>query len=97
MLAAILAAEGAPRVAAKRGAVPSFAYPEAAAQALGRTVERAAWLRRSAGVVPDSRSGSTSQPRRAIVDRALDGVEDAWLAPDDTRALLAAYGIPVGR
>ena len=94
VLAAILAAEGAPVSLRSEEHVPSFAYPEAAARALGRTVERAAWLRRSAGVVP-SLDGIDEPAAARVVDRALDGVDDAWLSPDDARALLTAYGIPV--
>lgn len=94
VLAAILAAEGAPRSLRAAATVPAFAYPEAAARALGRAVERAEWLRRSAGSVP-SLDGIDDAAAAAIVADALDDADEAWLTPADTRALLTAYGIPV--
>ncbi len=94
VLAAILAAEGPPPTLRGDAHVPSFAYPEAAARALGRAVERAAWLRRSAGTVPAL--DRTDQVTAAlVVNRALGDADEVWLTPDDTRALLGAYGIPM--
>lgn len=94
VLAAILAAEGAPRTLRAAANVPAFAYPEAAARALGRAVERAEWLRRSAGSVP-SLDGIDHAAAATIVADALGDDDEAWLTPADTRALLASYGIPV--
>jgi len=94
VLASILAAEGAPATLRSAANVPSFAYPEAAARALGRAVARARWLRRSAGSVP-TLDGTDHALARSLVERALAGVDEAWLTPDDTRAMLGAYGIPV--
>ncbi len=70
----------------------SFPYPESAARALGRAAERAEWLRRPLGarvVVNDvdSRAGGE------VVARALSEEDDVWLAPDEVRRLLDAYGI----
>ena len=78
----ILSAEGAPR--------GSFTYPESAARALGLAARRAEWLRRPAGTVPEL-DGIDHAAARAIVE----GVEDAWLEPAETRRLLQAYGLPV--
>src|SRR5207247_1667404 len=71
--------------------VASFAYPESAARALGRAADRADWLRRPAGAVPEL---SGIDPGRAaeIVDSA---VGERWLDAARTRELLSAYGIPV--
>jgi acetyl coenzyme A synthetase (ADP forming)-like protein len=92
VLAVILAAEGAPPSLRERASIPSFSYPEAAALALGRAADYAAWLRREAGTVPESELA----PRAAlgIVSTALSETDDAWLSPADTVALLEAYGIP---
>jgi acyl-CoA synthetase (NDP forming) len=78
----ILSAEGAPR--------GSFTYPESAARALGLAAERAAWLRRPEGIVPEL-DGIDHEAARAIVDEVVDG----WLDPSQTRQLLQAYGLPV--
>jgi acetate---CoA ligase (ADP-forming) len=72
----------------------SFPYPESAARALGRAVERTEWLRRPAGSVPElndlDRPGAGQ-----VVDRALSLADDSWLTPPDIRALLGAYRIPL--
>lgn len=91
VLASIIAAGGAP---ATLGGVPSFAYPESAAKALGRACQRADWLRTSTGTVPELQ-GIDRAAALQIVERTLDGATDAWLLPADARALLQAYGIPV--
>jgi acetyl coenzyme A synthetase (ADP forming)-like protein len=78
----VLSAEGAPR--------GSFTYPESAARALGLAAERAAWLRRPEGIVPEL-DGIDNEAARAIVDEVVDG----WLDPSQTRQLLQAYGLPV--
>jgi acetyl coenzyme A synthetase (ADP forming)-like protein len=94
VLAAIVAAEGAPATLRAAATVPAFAYPEAAARALGRAVGRAAWLRRSAGVVP-ALEEIDHPAAAALVERALGELDEVWLSPEDTRALLVAYGVPV--
>jgi acyl-CoA synthetase (NDP forming) len=84
VLAALIGAERESRRVAR------FAYPEAAARALGRAADRADWLRRPAGratVVEHVDRGTA----RAVVASAGEG----WLDPPATRRLLAAYGIPV--
>jgi acetyl coenzyme A synthetase (ADP forming)-like protein len=90
VLASIIAAGGAP---ATLGGVPSFAYPESAAKALGRACQRADWLRTSTGTVPVLQ-GIDHAAAAEIVQRTLEGATDAWLLPADARALLEAYGIP---
>jgi acyl-CoA synthetase (NDP forming) len=91
VLASIIAAEGSPPTL---GTVPSFAYPESAARALGRACQRGDWLRASSGTVREL-SGIEHAAAAEIVARALAGSPDAWLLPDDARALLEAYGIPM--
>lgn len=94
VLAAIVAAEGAPATLRSAANVPAFSYPEAAARALGLAVERGSWLRRSAGVVPQL---DDVDPFAAaeIVEQALGDLDEVWLTPEQTRALLVAYRIPV--
>jgi acyl-CoA synthetase (NDP forming) len=72
----------------------SFPYPESAAQALGRAVERAEWLRRPAGTIPEV-EGIDRHSAEAVVMRALAEGEDLWLPPPAVRDLLEAYGIPL--
>jgi acetyl coenzyme A synthetase (ADP forming)-like protein len=74
--------------------VAAFAYPESAARALGRAAERAAWLRRPAGVVPEL-DGIDERAAADVIRTAVAGSSDVWLDPAQTRALLDAYGIPL--
>ncbi len=94
VLAAILAATGAPATLRSAANIPSFSYPEAAASALGRAVEHGEWLRRSAGTVPDIADIDTDAAA-AVVATALAHDDEAWLDPAATRRLLGAYGIPL--
>ncbi len=94
VLTCILAAEGAPATLRSAANLPSFAYPESAARALGRAAERAEWLRGSAGSVPQLEGIATGQAHE-LVARVLADTDEAWLTPDDARALLEAYGVPV--
>jgi acyl-CoA synthetase (NDP forming) len=94
LLAVVMSAEGIP--AALRGSrhVAAFAYPESAAQALGRAAERADWLRRPHGAVPEV-EGVDREAGQAILERVLSARGDSWLDPAETRQLLLAYGLPL--
>ena len=93
-LAVIVSADGVPSVLRESEHVAAFAYPESAAQALGHAAARAAWLRRPQGTVPRI-DGIDRDAAHAVVSRALERTEDAWLEPAATRELLLAYGIPL--
>jgi acetyl coenzyme A synthetase (ADP forming)-like protein len=89
VLAAVMSAEGTP-VELLESEIASFAYPESAARALGIAADRAEWLRRPAGTVPEL-DRVDHEAARAVVERAGED----WLPPAQTRALLSAYGIPL--
>jgi acyl-CoA synthetase (NDP forming) len=93
VLAAVLDARGIPSLLVDAG-VAAFTYPESAARALGRAAARAEWLRRPVGVVPRLEDVDSSAAR-SLIDAALSRAPDRWLEPDEARALLIAYGIPV--
>jgi acetyl coenzyme A synthetase (ADP forming)-like protein len=95
VLAVLMSAEGVPQ-ALREGERPvaAFPYPESAARALGRAVERAEWLRRPMGGAPQL-EGIDHAAAAALVAEALDGAQEVWLDPAQTRALLTAYGLPV--
>jgi acetyl coenzyme A synthetase (ADP forming)-like protein len=94
VLAAILAATGTPATLRSAANIPSFAYPEAAAKALGRAAEHGEWLRRSAGTVPHLDNVDTTAAAQ-IVAETLAHADETWLDPPTMRRLLAAYGIPL--
>jgi acyl-CoA synthetase (NDP forming) len=89
-----MSSEGIPQPLRGSRSVAAFAYPESAARALGRVAQRADWLRRPQGSVPVL-EGFDRGAALVVVERVLGSTEDAWLDPVDTRALLAAYGVPV--
>jgi acetyl coenzyme A synthetase (ADP forming)-like protein len=95
VLAVVMSAEGipAPLREARRSAA-AFAYPESAARALGRAAERADWLRRPLGYVPDL-AGIDKNAALAVVEHGLRDANERWLDPSETPALLRAYGIPL--
>jgi acetyl coenzyme A synthetase (ADP forming)-like protein len=82
--------------------IPSFAFPEAAAHALGRVADLADWRRRPVGHVPEF-DDVDLDGARAIVTKALDATSDAsadqpagaWLDQQEAGALLSCFGIPV--
>ena len=91
VLAALLAAEGIPSVLRKTpGLAALFTYPESAARALGLATERAEWLRRPAGTVPQ-----IDGIDRGAAERIVSAADDRWLTPGETRELLRAYGLPL--
>ena len=95
VLAVVISAEGVPEaLRSGSGRVGAFDYPESAARALGRAAQRAEWLRRPQGSVPPL-AGIDGEGAEAVVERALNAADDAWLAPDDVRELLLAYGLPL--
>jgi acetyl coenzyme A synthetase (ADP forming)-like protein len=73
--------------------VAAFLYPESAARALGRAAERAEWLRRPGGVVPQLED-IDERAAAELIREALAGSTDVWLDPARVRALLASYGVP---
>ena len=91
LLAVVLSADGVPP--ALREGAAAFVSVEAAARALGRAAERADWLRRPQGRVPEVEADR--ERARTLVARVLDGRDDAWLEPDEARELLESYGVPL--
>ena len=69
----------------------SFTYPESAARALGRAAERADWLRRPAGSVPQV--DVDREAAEAVIASALERSDDVWLGGPEIRRLVEAYGI----
>ncbi|HEV7888135.1 MAG TPA: acetate--CoA ligase family protein, partial [Acidimicrobiales bacterium] len=77
--------------------VPSYLFPEAAALALARLVERAEWLARAEGVVPEV-DGVDVVGARMLVDALLADwrAPDGWMEAGDAAKLLGCFGIAVG-
>jgi acyl-CoA synthetase (NDP forming) len=93
VLAVVMTSAGIPQ-ALRDGRVAAFAYPEAAARALGHAASRAEWLRRPHGTVPEL-DGIDHNRAEAVIESALSRGDDVWLEANETRELLLAYGLPV--
>jgi acetyl coenzyme A synthetase (ADP forming)-like protein len=94
VLAVIVSAEGIPRSLRGSPHVAAFTYPESAARALGHAAERADWLRRPQGTVPEL-DRVDLHAGQLVVEAALADADDVWLDPARTRELLLAYGLPL--
>ena len=92
VLGAFVSHGGTPTALVQERRVTAFPYPESAARALGRVVERAEWLRRPVGRVPEL-GGIDHAEAEALVRTALGDSGEAWLTPAQVRELLGAYGI----
>jgi acetyl coenzyme A synthetase (ADP forming)-like protein len=108
VISVFMSARGMPPALEGAG-IPSFAFPEAAAKALGRVADYARWRRRPLGdiVEPD---GIDRDAARQVVERVLEGAvapsapqrragEDAgrWCTTEEATEILAAYGVSTAR
>lgn len=75
--------------------VPSFAFPEAAARALGRVSHYAQWRDRPEGTVPELED--VDRARSGHLAASLLASGERWLDQDSVQALLGHYGIPTAR
>lgn len=92
VLSVFMSEEGVPDELSKAG-IPSFAFPEDAAAALGRVAQYGRWRRRPLGNVVAIEDADVEAARR-VVDEALpDGTDEAWLDAVQADDLLRAFGI----
>lgn len=78
------------------GPVPTFAFPEHAAVALGRVAAYARWRRRPTGALPDLAGVDASAAHELAGAFLAEHPDGGVLTPDATVALLRAYGITSG-
>ena len=90
-----------PEVPASRAApsrrVPTFAFPESAAAALGRVAGHVEWCERPEGSVPTFADAHIDAVRVLVADRLARSPDGAWLDADDAAQILDALGIPLAR
>ncbi len=95
VLAVFLSARGAPPLlgTGPRGALPSYSFPENAAQALAAAERYGRWRRRARGT-PVVLAAFARSAVRAVVDRVLAGADGpVWLEAEDLATVLRAAGI----
>lgn len=77
--------------------IPTFAFPEDAAKALGHVAWYGDWRSRPLGNVVEVDDADVNVAR-AVVEEALPaGVDEAWLSAGQNGRLLSAFGIPIAR
>ena len=97
VVASFLGQDGVPpelRGDDERRTVPSFAFPEAAARALGRLADLSDWRGQAVGTEPDFDDMDVEKARRLIADQ-LGGApeEGVWLDARAANRLLGCFGI----
>ena len=76
-------------------AVPTYAYPESAARALGHAAAYYAWRVRQRGHVPELSGLRTSDARALIATFLADCPDGGWLPQAVVSDLLACYKVPL--
>jgi acetyl coenzyme A synthetase (ADP forming)-like protein len=95
VLACLMGEEGSVTpLALKEENIPSFAFPEAAAQALSKVTRYAEWRAQPLGTVPDF-ADTPFLSAREICGTALKMRGEGWLTTEETRAVLTAVRLPV--
>ncbi len=95
-VAAVFMSTTAPRAALTSDGttVPSYAYPETAAYALGHVVRYAEWRAAPLGEVRQVPEGCDPGVITALTSGG-EAEESPWLGPREVRDLLLCYGLPV--
>jgi acyl-CoA synthetase (NDP forming)/RimJ/RimL family protein N-acetyltransferase len=75
--------------------VPAYAYPEAAARAVGRAARYGSWRDRPAGTVPELADVDSGRARELVGSFLRRVPGGGWLSPGETAELLRCYRIPM--
>ncbi|HEV7864798.1 MAG TPA: acetate--CoA ligase family protein, partial [Acidimicrobiia bacterium] len=95
LVANLIGTEGIPEVMRGRRAVPSFPFPETAAQALARAAWYAEWRRRPPGTVRQLDGIDLRTPRRLVEEFLAAAPGGGWLDPVVAGRVLDGFGIPI--
>jgi acetyl coenzyme A synthetase (ADP forming)-like protein len=94
VVAVFMSAAGSPpELRVGDSAIPSYAFPEEAARALGRAAEYGSWRERPDGRVPELPGVRRDEATALLAAALAEGREPNWLAPDQVATLLDCYGI----
>jgi acetyl coenzyme A synthetase (ADP forming)-like protein len=81
-------------LAAGTEVLPTYAFPESAGRALAKAASYAAWQARPLSVAPDF-ADIHPLAAREICQRVLRVRGSGWLAAEETRKVLMAFGLPL--
>jgi len=88
-----LTSEGPPHELHAEGRLPSFEFPEHAAQALAHAARYGRWRARAPGVIPELPDCRPEEAAAVIAEALAEG--GGWLGPERIDALLGCYGLPL--
>jgi acyl-CoA synthetase (NDP forming) len=94
-VATLIGTEGIPEALRGRRPVPSFPFPETAAQALARAARYAEWRRRPPGAVPQLDRIDIRTPRQVVESFLATNPDGGWLDAVAAGEVLGAFGIPI--
>jgi len=98
VLANFLGENGMPAVMREsQHQVPSFAFPEQAAQALAAVVGYAQWRKRPTGVVPVLAGIDNEAARRVVAAHLAAHPDGGWLDAAAAAELLGSYGVRIAQ
>jgi acetate---CoA ligase (ADP-forming) len=75
--------------------IPSFAFPESAAAALGHAAGYGGWRRRPEGTVPDLPDIDTERARAIVAEQVAASPDGVWLDADVAQSLCDCFGLPI--
>ena len=92
-----LSSKGTPAVlsSGRRGAIPSYSFPENAALALAAAARYGAWRKRPLGTQLRLDAGREQAVRACVRAWRGSGLRDRWLTFDEIAQLLAIAGVPL--
>jgi acyl-CoA synthetase (NDP forming) len=92
-----LSSKGTPVVlsSGRRGAIPSYSFPENAALALGAAARYGAWRKRPVGTRFRLDAEREQAVRACVHTWRTDGPGQRWLSTDEIAQLLAIAGVPM--
>ncbi len=94
VLACFMAAQGVSDELSLEGEhIPSYRFPESAANALARVREYAAWRERPLGTIPNHAGLQIDLARELCKHKKAAG--GGWLMPAEVDEVLAAFGLPI--
>ena len=96
-IVSVFMSEGGVPDTLRQAHIPSFAFPEDAARALGRVARYGRWRARPLGNVVDITDADVEGARAVVTEALGDDREEAWLDAAQTERLLSAFGVTTAR
>jgi acetyl coenzyme A synthetase (ADP forming)-like protein len=93
VLACLMASDGSRMLATGQETIPSYLFPESAANVLAKAANYAEWRSKPLALVPGFDDIKKDEARQTVM-RSIEKRGGGWLSWEDARAVLSAFGIP---